>query len=55
MGNRNDPTPGPWRRVSRPDSSKSPRAPAGLVKRCAVYTRTSSDEQLEQELNSLDA
>jgi len=30
-------------------------ARAGLTVRCAIYTRKSSDEGLEQEFNSLDA
>jgi len=30
-------------------------ARAGLIVRCAIYTRKSSDEGLEQEFNSLDA
>jgi hypothetical protein len=30
-------------------------ARAGLTIRCAIYTRKSSDEGLEQEFNSLDA
>ncbi len=35
--------------------SKSPKAPAPLVVRCAVYTRKSTEEGLEQEFNSLHA
>ena len=36
--------------MARPD-----RARAGLTVRCAIYTRKSSDEGLDQEFNSLDA
>ena len=36
------------------DSEKTPRRPAKRV-RCAIYTRKSSDEGLEQAFNSLDA
>jgi site-specific DNA recombinase len=35
--------------------TKSPKAPAPRVVRCAVYTRKSTEEGLEQEFNSLDA
>lgn len=36
--------------MRRPDHPKS-----GQIFRCAIYTRKSSDEGLEQEFNSLDA
>src|SRR5580692_11447047 len=36
--------------MARPDHAR-----AGLTVRCAIYTRKSSDEGLEQEFNSLDA
>src|SRR6202163_2864189 len=36
--------------MARPDHAR-----AGLIVRCAIYTRKSSDEGLEQEFNSLDA
>ena len=35
--------------------AKADLARAGLTVRCAIYTRKSSDEGLEQEFNSLDA
>ena len=35
--------------------TKSPKAPAQRVVRCAVYTRKSTEEGLEQEFNSLHA
>jgi site-specific DNA recombinase len=35
--------------------SKSPKAPAARVVRCAVYTRKSTEEGLDQEFNSLHA
>jgi site-specific DNA recombinase len=35
--------------------TKSPKAPVQPVVRCAVYTRKSTEEGLEQEFNSLDA
>jgi hypothetical protein len=35
--------------------AKADPARAGLTIRCAIYTRKSSDEGLEQEFNSLDA
>ena len=37
-----------------PDSEKLPRRPSKRF-RCAIYTRKSSDEGLEQAFNSLDA
>src|SRR5215831_8830475 len=36
--------------MRRPDCPKS-----GAISRCAIYTRKSSDDGLEQEFNSLDA
>ena len=36
--------------MRKPDRPKS-----GVIFRCAIYTRKSSDEGLEQEFNSLDA
>jgi site-specific DNA recombinase len=36
--------------MARPD-----HAGAGFTLRCAIYTRKSSDEGLDQEFNSLDA
>ena len=36
--------------MARPDHAR-----AGLTLRCAIYTRKSSDEGLDQEFNSLDA
>ena len=36
--------------MARPDHAR-----AGLTLQCAIYTRKSSDEGLEQEFNSLDA
>ena len=36
--------------MRKPDRPKS-----GAIVRCAIYTRKSSDEGLEQEFNSLDA
>src|SRR6266446_8825270 len=36
------------------DSEKTPRRPAKRI-RCAIYTRKSSEEGLEQAFNSLDA
>ena len=38
----------------RPTTPSEPRAAVKLV-RCAIYTRKSSEEGLEQEFNSLDA
>ena len=35
--------------------ARADHARAGLIVRCAIYTRKSSDEGLEQEFNSLDA
>jgi len=35
--------------------TKSPKAPTPRIVRCAVYTRKSTEEGLEQEFNSLDA
>jgi site-specific DNA recombinase len=35
--------------------TKSPKAPSQRIVRCAVYTRKSTEEGLEQEFNSLDA
>src|SRR5206468_6021689 len=35
--------------------TKSPKAPAQRVVRCAVYTRKSTEEGLDQEFNSLHA
>jgi site-specific DNA recombinase len=35
--------------------ARADHARAGLTVRCAIYTRKSSDEGLEQEFNSLDA
>jgi site-specific DNA recombinase len=35
--------------------TKSPKTPAQRIVRCAVYTRKSTEEGLEQEFNSLDA
>src|SRR5437870_6336969 len=35
--------------------SKSPKAPAVRVVRCAIYTRKSTEEGLDQEFNSLHA
>jgi site-specific DNA recombinase len=35
--------------------ARADQARAGLTIRCAIYTRKSSDEGLEQEFNSLDA
>jgi site-specific DNA recombinase len=35
--------------------ARADHAQAGLTIRCAIYTRKSSDEGLEQEFNSLDA
>ena len=39
--------------MSRPKTPKA--APAKTTTRCAVYTRKSTEEGLEQEFNSLDA
>jgi len=36
--------------MRKPDRPKS-----GVIVRCAIYTRKSSDDGLEQECNSLDA
>jgi DNA invertase Pin-like site-specific DNA recombinase len=36
--------------MRKPDRPKS-----GVIFRCAIYTRKSSDERLDQEFNSLDA
>ena len=42
------------RRVRKRDREEA-KAPAGSTMRCAIYTRKSSDEGLDQEFNSLDA
>jgi site-specific DNA recombinase len=47
------------RKSDRPKASQKMRKPdrpkAAQIFRCAIYTRKSSDEGLEQEFNSLDA
>src|SRR6202521_4388974 len=45
---------GRWTLLQPPMARADP-ARAGLTVRCAIYTRKSSDEGLEQEFNSLDA
>ena len=39
----------------KPDRNASASTPLVSVKRCAIYTRKSTDEGLEQEYNSLEA
>src|SRR5712692_1095144 len=46
--------PGPERR-SPMTSNPNPAAPTGRTVRCAVYTRKSTEEGLDQDFNSLDA
>ena len=47
---------GKARGLSRKSTREAPSNPVGGQKiRCAVYTRKSSEEGLEQEFNSLDA
>ncbi len=43
------------RALSRPRPPGKPATPASDVRRCAIYTRKSSEEGLEQAFNSLDA